>query len=92
MQIKIGDVLLQLEKSYYNKTIVQPDGITHIVDTSKSYPYYQLGIAKNYFDINSKEQALSEIITDLKDVIEQLELQLNKSKDSKDKDDNEIEF
>ena len=89
MQIKIGDVLLQLEKSFYNKTVVQPDGITHIIDTSKKYPYYQLGIAKNYFDINSKEQALSEIITDLKSVIEQLELQLNKNKD---KDDNEIEF
>ena len=28
--------------SYYNKTKVQEDGITQIVDTSKQYPVYQV--------------------------------------------------
>lgn len=57
-----------IQKSWYNKTIVQEDGVTQLVDTSKQYPLYQLQITKSYFDTDINK-LLPEIISDLQDVI-----------------------
>lgn len=71
MDINGMDVVIK--KSWYQKTKVQEDGITHIVDTDNSYPVYQFGMAKNYFDIEDKEKVVDVIIEDLKGVITHLE-------------------
>ena len=63
---------IQIQKSWYNKTKLQSDGLTHIIDTDKKYPIYNLEIEKYYYDMNNKEEVLEKIITDLEEVIEHL--------------------
>lgn len=86
--MKINDVEIEIRKSYYNKSYVQEDGITYITDTEHSYPVYQFGLAKNYFDIEEREDVVRSIITDLKSVVSELEQMLETKKD-KDKDESE---
>lgn len=76
MQMKIGDMHLEIQKSFYNKSHVQEDGVTHVIDTEHSYPYYQFGMVKNYFDIDDKRDLLQGLIADLKEVTAELERQL----------------
>lgn len=83
MQIKINDTHLQIVKSYYNKSKVQEDGITHIIDTEHQYPLYQFGLAKNYFDIEDKNDLLRSLVDDLRDIASELEAQIDKEKESK---------
>lgn len=71
--MNINGVEIGIHKSWYNKSIVQKDGITHIIDTDHQYPVYQLGLSKNYFDIDDRNQVVNNIISDLKQVIEKLE-------------------
>ena len=78
MQIKINDAYLQIVKSYYNKSKVQEDGITHIIDTEHQYPLYQFGLAKNYFDIEDKNDLLRSLVDDLRDIASELEAQIEK--------------
>lgn len=78
-----NDVEIEIHKTWYNKTMVQPDGITHIVDTSTRYTAYQFGLAKNYYDIDSKEEVIDEIIEDLQTTIEELKLLKQKSKEER---------
>ena len=78
MQLKIGDMELMIEKSWYNKSSVSEDGITHIIDTDHRYPYYQFGMGKNYIDIASKKDMLTCLIADLKMVTSELEKHLEK--------------
>lgn len=78
-----NDIEMEIHKTWYNKTKVQPDGITHIVDTEHQYPVYQFGMAKNYFDIEDKGEVVDCIIADLRSTIQQLE-QLKKSDLEKD--------
>lgn len=40
--LKINGLEIHIKESYYNKTKVQEDEITQIVDTSKQYPVYQV--------------------------------------------------
>lgn len=78
MQIKINDAYLQIVKSYYNKSKVQEDGITHIIDTEHQYPLYQFGLVKNYFDIEDKNDLLRSLVDDLRDIASELEAQIEK--------------
>ena len=70
--ISYNNMKVGIQKSWYNRTIVQEDGVTQLVDTSKQYPLYQLHITKSYFDTDINK-LLPEIISDLQDVIGKLQ-------------------
>ena len=78
--MKIDDIELQIEKSWYHKTILQEDGVTQMVDVSKRYPYYQFIMAKNYLQVESKEEMLALLVEDLKKVTVEMEKQLEKER------------
>ena len=84
--MKINDMQIEIKKSWYNKSQLQEDGITHIIDTEHQYPIYQFGLAKNYFDIEEKSDVIRTIIKDLEGMIqtlgELLEKEAVKEKDS----------
>ena len=71
---------MEIKRSWYNKTKVQDDGVTHIVDP-KQYIVYQFGMAKNYFDAESKQEAVQQIIDDLQSTISQLQEVLKQDKE-----------
>lgn len=73
MQIEINGVLIEINKTWYNKSQVQEDGITHIIDTEHQYPVYQFGMAKNYFDIDDRNELLQSLVQDIRSVADQLE-------------------
>lgn len=79
--MKINDIEIEIRKNFYNKSHVQEDGITHIIDTEHSYPVYQFGMAKNYFDIEDKRDVIRSIVADLKSVTSELEQLLEKEQD-----------
>lgn len=76
MQVNINGMTIEIQKTYYNKSKVQEDGVTHIIDTEHNYPVYQFGMAKNYFDIDDKNKLLSILSKDLKDIASELEKQI----------------
>lgn len=67
-----NEVEMEIRKTWYNRTRVQEDGITHIVDPEMR-PAYQFGMAKNYFDIDDKREVIDCIVADLKSTIQELE-------------------
>lgn len=71
--MKVNDIDIVIHKSWYNKSQVQEDGVTHIIDTSTQYPLYQLCINKNYFDYTDDTQLVKDIIKDLNSVISKLQ-------------------
>ena len=83
--MEINGVQIEIKKSWYNKSQLQEDGITHIVDTEHQYPVYQFGLAKNYFDIEEKSDVIKMIIKDLEGMIQTLGELLEKE-DVKEKD------
>lgn len=83
MQVNINGMELEIAKTYYNKSKVQEDGVTHIIDTEHNYPVYQFGMAKNYFDIDDKNDLLELLVDDLRNIANELEKQIDKEKDSK---------
>ena len=83
--MKINDMQIEIKKSWYNKSQLQEDGITHIIDTEHQYPIYQFGLAKNYFDIEEKSDVIKTIIKDLEGMIQTLGELLEKE-DIKEKD------
>lgn len=83
MQVNINGMELEIIKTYYNKSKVQEDGVTHIIDTEHNYPVYQFGMAKNYFDIDDKNDLLELLVDDLRNIANELEKQIDKEKDSK---------
>ena len=83
--MKINDMQIEIKKSWYNKSQLQEDGITHIIDTEHQYPVYQFGLAKNYFDIEEKSDVIRTIIKDLEGIIQTLGELLEKE-DVKEKD------
>lgn len=83
MQVNINGMELEIVKTYYNKSKVQEDGITHIIDTEHNYPVYQFGMAKNYFDIDDKNDLLELLVDDLRNIANELEKQIDKEKDNK---------
>lgn len=82
MQLNNG-VELEIKKSWYQKSKVQEDGITHIIDTEHTYPVYQFGMAKNYFDIEDKAEVVNVIIDDLQTTIRQLQQMLEQEKEER---------
>ncbi len=80
--MNINGIEIGIHKSWYNKSIVQEDGVTHIIDTEHQYPVYQLGLSKNYFDIDDKNEVVDSIISDLKQVVEKLEQLRESEKES----------
>lgn len=83
--MKINNLEMEIKKSFYNKTKVLEDGITHKVDTSIDYPVYQFGLAKNYFK-EDKIEVIEDIQNDLQTVINELEkLKENYKKDEKER-------
>lgn len=80
MEIDINGMSIEIQKTYYNKSKVQDDGITHIIDTEHRYPVFQFGMAKNYFNIEDKNELLKSLVTDLKDITSELEKQIDKQK------------
>ena len=83
MQVNINGMTIEIQKTYYNKSKVQEDGITHIIDTEHNYPVYQFGMAKNYFDIDDKNDLLELLVDDLRNIANELEKQIDKEKDSR---------
>ena len=83
--MKINDMQIEIKKSWYNKSQLQEDGITHIIDTEHQYPVYQFGLAKNYFDIEEKSDVMKTIIKDLEGMVQTLGELLEKE-DVKEKD------
>ena len=83
--MEINGVQIEIKKSWYNKSQLQEDGITHIIDTEHQYPVYQFGLAKNYFDIEEKSDVIKTIIKDLEGMIQTLGELLEKE-DVKEKD------
>ncbi len=63
--MKFKDIQFEIKENYYNKTEVQADGITHKIDTETKYKMYQFGMAKNYMQVNNKEDMLNQLINDL---------------------------
>lgn len=86
MQIEINGVLIEINKTWYNKSQVQEDGITHIIDTEHQYPVYQFGMAKNYFDIDDRNELLQSLVQDIRSVADQLEKQISKDKQIEDRE------
>lgn len=81
--ISCNNMKVGIQKSWYNKTVIQEDGVTQVVDTSKTYPLYQVQIMKNYFDVDM-DNLLPEIISDLQQIIaklQEIQKQENKEKD-----------
>lgn len=81
MEIDINGMSIEILKTYYNKSKVQDDGVTHIIDTEHRYPVFQFGMAKNYFDIDDKNELLKSVVADLKDITSELEKQIDKQEE-----------
>lgn len=81
MEIDINGMSIEIRKTYYNKSKVQDDGVTHIIDTEHRYPVFQFGMAKNYFDIDDKNELLNILSKDLKDIASELEKQIDKQEE-----------
>lgn len=84
-----NDMEIEIYSNWYNKTIMQPDGVTQIVDTSQRHTVYQVGMAKNYFGLSSKEEVIDEVIKDLQSAIDELTRMREKSKRKSDEKDME---
>lgn len=65
------DFELNIHKGKYSKTILEDKIQT--VDTSKKYTYYDVSLTKIYFDVNSKEELIKNIKTDLENLTRNLE-------------------
>ena len=68
--MNINGVEKEIKKNWYNKTKVQDDGITHVVDPTQ-YTVYQFGMAKNYF-MENRIDVLNGLISDLEQVTQHL--------------------
>lgn len=77
---------LRIDKTYYNKSHVQEDGITQIIDTEHKYPMYTLHLYKNYMDINDNEQVVNCIIEDLQTTIQELQQILEQNKEEQEEE------
>lgn len=68
--MNINGVEIKIKKNWYNKTKVQDDEITHVVDPTQ-YTVYQFGMAKNYF-MENRIDVLNGLISDLEQVTQHL--------------------
>lgn len=77
--MKINDVNFGFQSFNYNKSEVQADGVTHIINTDKEYTGYQLEVSKCYMD-GTKQEVVKQAIDDLKGIITYLEQVLEQDK------------
>ena len=70
---------IEITKGTYNKTKTE-DGITHIVDTSKDYTYYEVYLFKRYYDIENKEELEKQLKNDLQKVVNALDKNIEKER------------
>ena len=68
---------IDIKKGSYNKTVCV-DGVHHKVDTEHEYTYYSVQINSLYTDVNNKVELIERIQADLKDMINNLEVQKQK--------------
>lgn len=64
---------IDIQKSWYNKSKVQEDGVTHIIDTDTQYPMFSVQLFGWYKDIEDRNELADAIIEDLKETIKSLE-------------------
>ena len=69
--MKINDMNLSIKQSYYNKSTIEEDGITHNIDTNKKYPLYIFELSKIYLD-GTRKETVNKIINDLEQVVSKL--------------------
>lgn len=81
MEIKDIDVVLR--KGYTNRAVAKEGSNRYETDTIKQYPMYQLEIYKNYFNIDSQDEVVGQLIKDLRDLADYLEQMRNKEKQRK---------
>ena len=81
--MKINGINISIQESHYNKSEIQTDGVTHKIDINKTYPLYMLEMHKVYFNCNSKEEVIRQIINDLEITVQKLkDMSLNKDLNS----------
>ena len=76
---------IDIKKGSYNKTVCV-DGVHHEVDTEHEYTYYSVQINGVYTDVNNKVELINKIQADLKDMINNLEVQKQKQKQEKEQE------
>lgn len=81
--MNINGIDISISESYYNKSQVGEDGITHTIDTSKRYPMYTLYVHKNYMESDTRIDAVKQMIQDLQSVVNTLQEVVDKE-DTKD--------
>lgn len=79
--MNINNLEFHIKKSWYNKSYLNKDSKIMEIDTKKSYPLYELNISKNYFDIEDKEEVVTQIISDLENLIVKLKELKEKNKE-----------
>lgn len=79
--MNINNLEFHIKKSWYNKSYLNKDSKIMEIDTNKSYPLYELNISKNYFDIEDKEEVVTQIISDLENLIVELKELKEKNKE-----------
>ena len=70
---------IDIKKGSYNKTVCV-DGVHHEIDTEHEYTYYSVQINGVYTDVSDKIDLINKIQADLKDMINNLEVQKQKQK------------
>ena len=83
--MQINGIDIRIQKDFYNKSKVTEDGITHTIDTSIDYPLFHLVMTKSYFDANSKEEVINQVISDLGEVVAKLKELREKKTDKGDR-------
>lgn len=78
---------VDIQKTWYNKTKVQEDGITHIVDTDTQYPMFSVQLFGWYKDIDNKNDLIDAIVSDLQETIKSLEQSKEKEEKGFDRED-----
>lgn len=79
--MNINNLEFHINKSWYNKSYLNKDSKIMEIDTNKRYPLYELNISKNYFDIEDKEEVVTQIISDLENLIAKLKELKEKNKE-----------
>lgn len=79
--MNINNLEFHIKKSWYNKSYLNKNSKIMEINTNKSYTLYELNISKNYFDIEDKEEVVTQIISDLENLIAKLKELKEKNKE-----------
>lgn len=79
--MNINNLEFHIKKSWYNKSYLNKNSKIMEVNTNKSYPLYELNISKSYFDVEDKEEVITQIISDLENLIAKLKELKEKNKE-----------